>query len=47
MLREKRDMEKVYKKIISSIGYKVINYFIEVNIPTNVGDFLNNEQKNS
>ena len=37
--REKRHGESIIKKIISSIGYKVINYFSEVNIPTNVGDF--------
>jgi len=37
--REKRHGESIIKKIVSSIGYKVINYFSEVNIPTNVGDF--------
>lgn len=37
--REKRHGESIIKKIVSGIGYKVINYFSEVNIPTNVGDF--------
>ncbi len=37
--REKRHGENVIKKFVSAFGYKIINYFSEVNIPTNVGDF--------
>ena len=37
--REKRHGENIVKKFISAFGYKIINYFSEVNIPTNVGDF--------
>ena len=37
--REKRHGENVIKKFVSAFGYKIINYFSEVNIPANVGDF--------
>lgn len=37
--REKRHGENAIKKFVSAFGYKIINYFSEVNIPTNVGDF--------
>jgi len=37
--REKRHGENAIKKFISAFGYKIINYFSEVDIPTNVGDF--------
>jgi len=37
--REKRDGENFIKKFVSLVGYKMINYFSEVNIPQNVGDF--------
>ena len=37
--REKRHGENIIKKFVSAFGYKIINYFSEVNIPTNVGDF--------
>tara|TARA_A100001015_G_scaffold317447_1_gene434451 strand:+ start:222 stop:1157 length:936 start_codon:yes stop_codon:yes gene_type:complete len=37
--RKTREGETIFKKIISSIGYRVINLFSDVNIPRDVGDF--------
>ena len=37
--REKRHGENFIKKLVTLVGYKMINYFSEVNIPQNVGDF--------
>ncbi len=37
--RKSRKGETILKKIISSIGYKLINKLSEVSIPENTGDF--------
>lgn len=37
--RSSREGETIIKKIVSSFGYRVINYFSEIDIPTDVGDF--------
>lgn len=37
--RKSRDGETFIKKIISEVGYKLINKMSDVNIPVNVGDF--------
>ncbi len=37
--RNSRKGETFLKKIISSIGYKIINKITDINIPTNTGDF--------
>ena len=37
--RKSRDGETFIKKIISEVGYKLINKMSDINIPVNVGDF--------
>jgi dolichol-phosphate mannosyltransferase len=37
--RKNRDGETWIKKVVSAVGYKVINRIAEVNIPPNTGDF--------
>ena len=38
-VRKSRKGETLIKKIISSLGYKVINSMSDISIPTNAGDF--------
>ena len=38
-VRRKRDGETFIKKIIASIGYKLINKLSDIDIPKNTGDF--------
>ena len=38
-VRKSREGETFIKKMISNLGYKVINYMSDVAIPTNAGDF--------
>src|SRR5271165_6358508 len=37
--RKNRDGETWIKKVVSAVGYKIINRIAEVNIPPNTGDF--------
>ena len=38
-VRKSREGETFIKKMISNLGYKIINYMSDVTIPTNAGDF--------